>query len=114
VATKLEVGAKPDDIAKAISELNPQEAAFFLAKLEALLRKRRIQLIGYLVSLSVWLLAMFLALLYYGTHDGFVGWVFLVPFGLVGVIFYAFGKWAENVGKDVTPADAPPKSAATK
>jgi hypothetical protein len=111
VARKLEEGASPEEIAKAISELDPKEAAFFLAKLEALMRKRKIQLTGYLVSLGAWLVAMFLALLYYGSHDGFVGWVFLVPFALVGVIFFVFGKWAERAAKSVKPMDLQPKSA---
>ena len=48
------------------------------------LKKRKIQLTGYLVAMVVWLVGMIFALVYYGTHDGFVGWVFLVPFALVG------------------------------
>lgn len=93
--------ASEDELAKAVSQLSPEEALFFLAKLEAVMNKRKLQLTGYLVALVVWLLAMFFAVAYYGTHDGFVGWVFLVPFALAGVILYAFGKWSEKVGKNV-------------
>lgn len=90
--------AKEEDIAAAIKQLDPDEAMFFLAKLEAVIHKRKLQLTGYLVALVVWLVTTFLALAYYGTHDGFVGWVFLVPFGLVGLVLFAFGKWSEKVG----------------
>jgi hypothetical protein len=58
---------------------------------------------GYLVTLVVWAVAMFFALAYYGTHAGFVGWVFLMPFAFAGVILYAFGKWSDKVGKRVEP-----------
>ncbi len=94
--------AKHEDIAAAVAKLDPKQAEFFLTKLEALMKKRKIQITGYLVSLFIWVLCMFLALIYYGTHDGFVGWVFLLPFLLVGVIFYAFGRWAEKVGSNTT------------
>lgn len=94
-----------EDLARTVEKLSPDEAAFFLHKLEAAIRKRKIQLTGYLVAMGVWLVAMLFALAYTGTHDGFVGWVFLLPFGLVGAILYAFGKWAERVAK------APPRPA---
>ena len=87
------------DIAEAIGKLSSHEAEFFLTKLEALMRKRKLQLTGYLVALGSWAIAMFFALAYYATHVGFVGWVFLLPFGLVGAILFAFGKWADRVGK---------------
>lgn len=95
--------ANEGDLAKAIAQLSPDEALFFLAKLEAVMNKRKLQLTGYLVALVIWLLGMVFALVYYGTYDGFVGWAFLLPFALVGVILYAFGKWADKVGKRVDP-----------
>lgn len=94
-----------EDLARTVENLSPDEAAFFLHKLEAAIRKRKIQLTGYLVAMGVWLVAMLFALAYTGMHDGFVGWVFLLPFGLVGAILYAFGKWAERASK------APPRPA---
>lgn len=90
--------SKHVDLARAIEQLSPDEATFFLAKLEAALRKRKLQLTGYLVAMIVWLVGMVFALAYYGISEGFVGWVFLVPFGIVGLILYLFGKWAEKVG----------------
>ena len=95
--------ASDADLAKAVAQLSPEEALFFLAKLEAVMNKRKLQLTGYLIAFVVWLVGMLLGLVYYGTHDGFVGWVFLAPFGFVGVILWAFGKWSEKVGKRVEP-----------
>ena len=96
---------KHDELAEAVKKLDPKEAAFFLWKLEQSLRKRKIQIMGYLVSMLVWLAGMMFALVWYGTHDGFVGWAFLLPFALVGLILFGFGKWSEAVGKAKPPED---------
>jgi len=101
--------SKHADLARAVEQLSPEEAAFFLHRLEAALKKRKLQLTGYLVALGAWLVAMTLAMAYYGTHTGFVHWVFAVPFGIVGVILYGFGHWAERVGRAPPPrTPAPP------
>jgi hypothetical protein len=97
---------KHEDLARAIDKLSPDEAAFFLHKLEMAIRKRKIQITGYLVAMVVWLIGMTLALAYVGTHDGFVAWVFIVPFGVVGLVLYAFGAWAERVSKTPPPPAA--------
>jgi hypothetical protein len=90
-----------EDLAKLIGELNPDEAEFFLKKLEAALRKRKIMLSGYIVAMVSWVVGMVCALAYFGIASGFTGWVFLVPFAIVGVILWAFGTWAEKVGRSV-------------
>ena len=100
-----EVASKPADLAAAVAKLSPEEAAFFLARLEAMMVKRKLQLTGYLVAMAVWLLGMVGALIYFGTHDGFVGWVFILPFALMGLTIWAFGKWAQKVGTSVTRDD---------
>lgn len=99
-----------DELARAIAQLSPEEAAFFLHKLEMALRKRKIQLGGYLVAMVAWLAGMTLALIYFGMHDGSTVWAFIVPFGIVGVILYGFGTWAERVGRRPPPgaASSPP------
>jgi hypothetical protein len=102
---------KHEDLARAIEQLSPEEAAFFLDKLERAIRKRKLQLTGYLVAMAAWLVGMTLALAYFGTHDGFVLWVFVVPFGLVGAILYGFGRWSERIAR--APA-APPRPAQTE
>jgi len=89
---------KHEELARAIEKLNPEEAAFFLAKLEAAIRKRKIQITGYLVAMAVWVIGMMGALVWYGSSDGFVAWVFLAPFALVGLVLYGFGRWSSRVG----------------
>jgi hypothetical protein len=101
--------SKHEDLARAVEQLSPDEAAFFVHKLEMALRKRKLQLTGYLVAMAAWVVAMTLALVYSGMHDGFVAWVFLVPFGVVGMILFAFGKWAERVSKTPLKTGSPPK-----
>ncbi len=95
--------ASEADLAKAVAQLSPEEALFFLAKLEAVMNKRKLQLTGYLIAFVTWLIGTFLALVYFGMHEGFVGWVFLIPFGFVGAILWLFGKWSDRVGKRVEP-----------
>jgi hypothetical protein len=89
---------KHEELARAIEKLNPEEAQFFLEKLERAVKKRKIQITGYLFAILVWVVGMMFALAYYGMASGFVGWVFVAPFGAVGAILYAFGKWANRVG----------------
>ena len=101
---------KHDELAQAVAQLSPDEAAFFLNRLEAAVTKRKIQLTGYLVAMVVWLAGMVGALVYFGTHDGFVGWVFLVPFGLVGLVLWGFGRWSEQVAASIRITDRRPKA----
>src|SRR5262245_17164860 len=92
-----------EKVAEAVGKLSPEEAAYFLWKLELSLKKRKIQITGYLVAMLVWAVGMWFALAYYGVASGFVGWVFLMPFALVGVILLAFGKYADKVGSAKPP-----------
>ena len=98
---------KQDAIAAAIENLSPGEKQLFLFQLEMKLRMRKLMLTGYIVAMFVWLAGMIGALAYFGLHEGFVGWVFLVPFGLVGAILYTFGRWAERVAQTPMPPKAP-------
>ena len=92
-----------EELAQAIAQLGPEEAAFFLHKLEMALRKRKIQLGGYLVAMIAWLAGMIGALIYFGAYGWSAAWAFLVPFGLVGAILYGFGTWAERVARRPPP-----------
>jgi hypothetical protein len=92
-----------DELAKAIAQLSPEEAAFFLHKLEMAMRKRKLQLGGYLVAMIAWLAGMIGALIYFGAYGWSAAWAFLVPFGLVGAILYGFGTWAERVARRPPP-----------
>lgn len=87
------------DLADAVGKLSPREAEVFLRKLEAALRKRKIMLSGYLVAMVVWVIAMAGALAYFGMASGFVGWVLLAPFALVGLILWWFGAWADKASR---------------
>jgi hypothetical protein len=106
---------KHEDLARAIEKLSSDEAAFFLDRLERALRKRKIQITGYLVAMAAWLVGMTLALAYFGTHDGFTYWVFVVPFGMVGAILYGFGAWSDRVARSPgEPRTATATAIATK
>ncbi len=96
-----------EELAEAVGHLSPDAAALLVVRLELALRKRKVQLTGYLLALVVWLIGMVFALAYFGMSEGFTGWVFLVPFGAVGGILYAFGKWAERIGAASKATDAP-------
>ncbi len=96
---------KQDVVAEAIKNLSPEEAALFLFHLESKYKRRKIQLTGYLVAMLLWIGGMLLALMIFGLASGFVGWVFLVPFALVGVTLWGFGKWADKIDNRKPPAE---------
>jgi hypothetical protein len=98
-----------DDIAEAIGQLTPEQAAFFLWKLEGALRKRRIQVAGYLASMFVWAVGMVVAFGAYALFDGSIGYaLFFLPFFGVGLVLYAFGRWANAVASRAPPEGPPP------
>lgn len=87
-----------DHVAEAIKQLSPEEAAHFVALLEKAIHRRRIQLFGYLVSLVVFLISSWFALAYFAAADEgeFTMWVFFIPFLLVALIFWSFGRWSNR------------------
>ncbi len=101
-----------DELAAAIANMSDEDRLMWLGRVEAALRKRKIQLVGYLLAIVVWVVGMLFALAYYGVSEGFTGWVFLIPFGLMGLIMYAFGKWSDKISRDagLGKREAPPKS----
>jgi hypothetical protein len=86
-------------LARELEALSPEEAAMFLSLMNKALRKRRIQLAGYLLSAVLMLGGMLLALYMYGTREPgeFVGWALLLPFLLVGAVLLIFGRWSRSV-----------------
>ncbi len=86
------------EVEAAIQQLTPDEAAHFLGLITRAIKRRKIQLVGYLFALVVLLGGQVGALVYFGMSSGgsSVGWVFLVPFLLVGVVFWLFGRWARQ------------------
>ena len=105
VEEALDDEAKQAELAKAIEKLTPEEAAYFLFTIETELKARKIQLMGYLVGIVIWLAGMFFALVYFGLAQGFAGWVFLVPFAAFGGILYGFGRWSNKVAAMKPPPE---------
>src|SRR6185369_7224485 len=96
--------AKQYAVVEAMKNMSPEQRDLFLFLMKAKYQKRKLQLTGYLVGLLLWLVGMVFALVIFGTSSGFVGWVFLVPFALVGATLWLFGKLAERVGDRPPPA----------
>jgi hypothetical protein len=98
LARRAMIEAHPD-LARELEQLSPEEAAMFLALMDKALRKRRIQLAGYLLSLAFMLAGMLFALYTYSTREPgeFVGWAFLLPFLLVAAVLLIFGRWSRSI-----------------
>jgi hypothetical protein len=98
LAQRLEDPAFRAQIEEAIQNMPPEKAAQLVAMLEESLRRRKIELFGYLGAAVVLLLGMVGALWYYGSTESgeFVGWVFLLPLGLAGAIMWGVGRWAQR------------------
>jgi hypothetical protein len=79
-------------------QLSPEELAVLTRAVERIARRRKIQLIGYTLALLVMIVGMLASLYVYGVSPPgrFVGWVFFIPFGLVGLILWLFGKWSKR------------------
>lgn len=96
LAEQLNDPAFRERIEQAISALPPEKAAELVALLEASIRRRKIELFGYIASAVVLLLGMVIAVYTYGraAHGQFIGWVFLAPLAAAGVIMIAVARWA--------------------
>ncbi len=101
LAKRLEDPAFRDQIEQAIKNMPPEKAAELVAMLEESLRRRKIELYGYLGAALALLVGMVVALYIYGSADAnqFVGWVFLIPLGLAGAIMWGVGRWAQKARK---------------
>jgi hypothetical protein len=93
-----------DELEKLAAKLTPEEAQLVLAKLEATFKKRKLQATGYIIAIVAWAVAMLMALAYDGATDGFVGWVYFVPFAIVGLVLWVVGAWADRIGRSVPKA----------
>lgn len=101
-------------IAEAVARLSPDEAAYYLGKLSASLRKRKLQLVGQLAALIGAAIGLIIAMLVYATRSPgqFTGWVFLVPLALAGGALWFFGRLADRAGAQA-PSGPPPANEAT-
>lgn len=90
--------ADNDELRDELKNLSREEAAMFVLLVEKQLKRRRLQLIGYAISLFAFLAGMFVALWLYANRDPgeFVGWAFLIPFTLVAASLLIFGRLAKK------------------
>lgn len=98
LAQRLEDPAFRAQIEDAIKNMPPEKAAELVAMLEDSLRRRKIELFGYLGAALALVVGMVIALYIYGSSDAndFVGWVFLIPLALAGGIMWGIGRWAQR------------------
>ena len=85
-------------IEEGIKNMPPEKAAELVAMLEASLRRRKIELYGYLGAAVVLLIGMVVALYIYGAtdHGNFMSWIFLIPMGLAGGVMWFVGRWSNR------------------
>lgn len=97
-------------IQEAVAAMPPEKAAELVTMLEQSLRRRKIELVGYLAAVAVLVIGMVVALVLYGGSSdasSLVGWVFLLPLALAGLVMMAVGRLARGVSRKVAPASVP-------
>jgi peptidoglycan/LPS O-acetylase OafA/YrhL len=98
LAKRLADPAFQAQIEQAIAALPPERAAELVHMLEQSMRRRKIELVGYLAAAVVLLVGMVVALYVFGTAHGnsFIAWVFLVPLTLAGLVMIVVGRVARR------------------
>ncbi|MEZ4402728.1 MAG: hypothetical protein R3B06_22090 [Kofleriaceae bacterium] len=98
LAERLNDPAFRQRIEDAIGNLPPDKAAELVVLLEASINRRKIEMLGYLAAAGVMLVGMVIALYVYGKSDGteFLGWVFLFPLALAGLVMILVARWARR------------------
>ena len=96
-------------IEEAVATMPPEKAAELVAMLEQSLRRRKIELYGYLAAAVLMLVGMVLSLWVYGASDGgtFMSWIFLVPLALAGLVMWGVGRWSRRHAPPPTPRGRP-------
>jgi hypothetical protein len=77
-------------------KLSQDQIERLIAKIEQVERKRKIMLAGYLLAAFLLIVGQVTAFFVFATAPSgvFVGWVFFVPFLVVGLVLWGFGRWA--------------------
>ena len=77
-------------------KLSQEQIDRLIAQIERVERKRKIMLAGYLLAAFLLIAGQVLAFFVFATTQAgtFVGWVFFVPFLVVGIVLWGFGRWA--------------------
>jgi peptidoglycan/LPS O-acetylase OafA/YrhL len=96
-------------IEQAVAAMPPERAAELVHMLEQSLHRRKIEMIGYLAAAIVLLIGMVVALYVFGTSGGssFIGWVFLVPLALAGLVMIVVGRVARSTKRARHPHPTP-------
>jgi hypothetical protein len=86
------------DALPAGAEELPEDVKLAFATVVLRLEKRRkITLAGYLLSLLTMIIGLVGGLIFIAMGPGqFRGWILFVPFAVIGVIFWFFGRWAKR------------------
>ena len=98
LAERLGDPAFRERIEQAIAALPPDKAAELVRLLEASIRRRKTELVGYLAAAAVLVVGMAIAIYAFGRaeRDQFVGWMFLAPLAAAGVIMIAVARWSRK------------------
>ncbi len=105
LAARLADPAFRAEIEDGIRTMAPDQAAELVRMLEVSLRRRKIELYGYLAAAAMMLIGMVIALYVFGASDPdqFVAWIFLLPLGLAGLVMMLVGRWARGGKRPPTP-----------
>lgn len=89
-------------IEEAIANLPPDKAAELVDMLEESMRRRKIELAGYIAAALVLLVGMVIAMYAFGraSHRQFAGWYLLLPLAASGVMMIAVSRWANKREKE--------------
>lgn len=95
-----------EEIEKHLRELSPEQAEIFVRSLEVILRRRRVRLFGYIAALIVFMSTMAISVYLYGTRDPgtFMGWIVLVPFALIALVFLVVGRLEKRIAPVLPPS----------
>lgn len=80
-------------------KLSEEQIEKLVAAIERMERRRRILLGGYLAALTLLVLGQIGAFWIYGTAPpgSSYGWVFLIPFAIIGFVLWGFGRLAKRI-----------------
>jgi hypothetical protein len=97
LAERLNDPAFRAQIEEGLKNMPPEKAAELVEMLETSLRRRKVELWGYIGAAVVMLVGMVVALYIYGSSDpdSFRTWIFLIPMGLAGLVMWIVGRWAD-------------------
>lgn len=89
----------PEVIEEQLQELSPEEALMFVKILEITLKRRRMQMLGYIFALVSVVFGMLFAVYLWGSREPgeFIGWVFIIPPAAAGLCLWLFGRWANRI-----------------